>query len=218
MSVVEMLVGIAIGLVVVAGATVLAVGQLTENRRLVLETQVQQDLRAASDIITRELRRAGSASSTLPTFVWEIDNPISGYSNTLAALGIGVGSDTVTYSYERGLTPGGPNFYGYRESGGVIYHRIGSGSPQPLTDRDTLKITAFSVSLANAPAMQLACNKLCSDGTQSCWPTLKVTDATITIEGESANDSNIKRTLVSRVRVRNDVASFNVPSSVKGCP
>ncbi len=36
--------------------------QLSENRRVLLETQVQQDLRAAADIIARDLRRAGRQS------------------------------------------------------------------------------------------------------------------------------------------------------------
>jgi type IV pilus assembly protein PilW len=218
MSLVEMMVGVAIGLVVVAGATVLAASQLTENRRLVLETQVQQDMRAASDIITRELRRAGAGSTTVPSFVWVDGDPLSGQSNTLAALHLNVGSDTVTYSYEGRASMGGPDFYGYRLSGGTIQHRIGTGAPQDLTDRNTLEVMAFDVLLADAPAMQLACTNLCSDGTQSCWPTLKVTDATITIEGRSVSDRNVRRTMVSRVRVRNDVLAFNVASSTKGCP
>ena len=53
------MVGVAIGLFVVAAASMLVVTQLSDNRRLTLETQVQQDLRATADIITRELRRAG---------------------------------------------------------------------------------------------------------------------------------------------------------------
>ena len=59
LSIVELMVGMAIGLFVVAAASMLVVTQLSDNRRLTLETQVQQDLRATADIITRELRRAG---------------------------------------------------------------------------------------------------------------------------------------------------------------
>ena len=51
------MVGVAVGLFVVAAASMLVATQLSDNRRLTLETQVQQDLRAAADIITRELRR-----------------------------------------------------------------------------------------------------------------------------------------------------------------
>jgi type IV pilus assembly protein PilW len=59
LSIIELLIGIAIGLFVLAGATMVASNQLTDNRRLLLETQIQQDLRAAMDIIARDLRRGG---------------------------------------------------------------------------------------------------------------------------------------------------------------
>ena len=59
MSLVELMVGITVGLLVVAGASLLVSSQLSENRRLLLETQVQQDLRATADIIARQLRRSG---------------------------------------------------------------------------------------------------------------------------------------------------------------
>ena len=63
LSIVEMMVGVTIGLLVVAGATMVVSTQLLDNRQLMVETQVQQDLRAAADIITRDLRRAGYTSN-----------------------------------------------------------------------------------------------------------------------------------------------------------
>ena len=39
--------------------------QLSDNRRLLIETQVQQDLRASMDIITRQLRRDGALPPAL---------------------------------------------------------------------------------------------------------------------------------------------------------
>jgi len=59
LSMVELMVGVAIGLFVVAGATMAVSNQLGDNRRLMLETQIQQDLRAAADVIARDLRRSG---------------------------------------------------------------------------------------------------------------------------------------------------------------
>jgi uncharacterized protein YneF (UPF0154 family) len=60
MSIVELMVGVAIGLLIVAAATLMMSGQLSENRRLLVEAQLQQDLRAAADIMTREIRRTGA--------------------------------------------------------------------------------------------------------------------------------------------------------------
>jgi len=65
LSLVELMVGITIGLFVVAAASLVVSNQLFDNRRLLLETQLQQDLRATMDIITRQLRRAGGQARNL---------------------------------------------------------------------------------------------------------------------------------------------------------
>ena len=84
LSLIELMVGIAVGLFIVAAATVLVSGQLGENRRLMLDTQLQQDLRATADIITRELRRA-NANSPSENF---ISYPTrAAQENSLASLG-----------------------------------------------------------------------------------------------------------------------------------
>ena len=54
MSLVELMVGITVGLFIVAAATTLMANQLSDNRKLLVETQIQQDLRASMDIITRQ--------------------------------------------------------------------------------------------------------------------------------------------------------------------
>ncbi len=59
LSIVELMVGITISLFILAGATLVLTTQLDSNRRLLLEAQVQQDLRTAADMISRDVRRAG---------------------------------------------------------------------------------------------------------------------------------------------------------------
>lgn len=215
LSLVEMMVGVAIGLFVVAGATMLTATQLGENRRLLLETQVQQDLRAAADIITRELRRSGF--DTFPeSKVWSSSaagtqpNP-----NIKAGLVLASGSDVVTYRYDRPSAPPLVSF-GYQLDSGAIQQRIGV-SVQDLTDRTTLQVTAFTVTLQNVAAEQLACPRLCADGTQTCWPTIALTDATVVITGQAVSDPTVVRTVTSRVRLRNDGVQFNV-SATQVCP
>lgn len=215
MSLVEMMVGVAVGLFVVAGAATLAATQMAENRRLLLETQVQQDLRAAADIITRELRRAGY--DTYPEgMVW---SPTSGTtqpsSNTKAGLALGQGSDVVTYRYDRPSAPALASF-GYQLASDTIKQRIGA-TVQDLTDPRTIKVTAFNVALQAVGSQQLACPKLCADGTQDCWPTLALTDAVVTITGQAVSDPTVIRTVTSRMRLRNDGVTFNV-SATQVCP
>ena len=59
MSIVELLVGLAIGLFIVATGLTLLTGNLRENRSLLLEARLMQDLRTAADLVSRDLRRAG---------------------------------------------------------------------------------------------------------------------------------------------------------------
>lgn len=58
-SIVELMVGITISLFILAGASLVLTSQLDSNRRLLLEAQLQQDLRTTADMISRDVRRAG---------------------------------------------------------------------------------------------------------------------------------------------------------------
>ncbi len=226
MSLVELMVGVAVGLFVVAGATTLAASQLSANRRLLLETQVQQDLRAAAEIITRDLRRGGY-DSTSQRLVWSAQPATNPLRNIWGGISVDQGDDVVSYAYDR--PSAGTQSFGYQlgtgANSGTIRQRIGT-SVQDLTDRNTLKITHFSVTFntdaagnSNVPEVKLACPRLCptSPPSQSCWPSLRLIDAVIKITGEAASDPAVSRTVVSRVRLRNDAVTFN-NGSTQVCP
>ena len=208
LSLVELMVGIAVGLFVVAAAAMLVSIQLNENRRLLLETQMQQDLRAAADIIARELRRAGhwpdaaqfvSVEGAAPPsnnpyseLTWDADEP-----------------NKVEFKYWRRPTETGP--YGFKQDGTVLRTLLAGGGWQELTDGNTLRITAFSVTPRDrqAPTILLPCPKLCPDGTTDCWPTrtLTVRELVVDISGEAMVDPAVKRSLSSVVRLRNDLVA-----------
>ncbi|MBX3602878.1 MAG: prepilin-type N-terminal cleavage/methylation domain-containing protein [Rubrivivax sp.] len=216
LSLVELMVGVAVGLVIVAGAALLVASQLGENRRLLLETQVQQDLRATADIVTRELRRGG-ARSEVWNLIWLPDTPTAlPVENMFADIDLSDPNVVVHYAYDRGGVPA-DNFYRYLLTNQTIRSQIGAGSPQDVTDRNTLRITAFTVQRIPLPAAQLACPNLCPDGTQDCWPTLQLEDLEVTISGQAANDPAVSRTVTSRVRLRNDAVRFNTASGAV-CP
>ncbi len=59
LSLIELMVGITVGMIVVAAASLMMTTQLKEHKLLVLETQLQQDLRAAGDLMLKDMRRAG---------------------------------------------------------------------------------------------------------------------------------------------------------------
>ncbi len=206
LSIIEMMVGMTVGLLVVAAASMVVTTQLRENRKLLVEVQIQQDLRATADIITRELRRTGAWTSA-QTGVWSPGNP-QPQPNTFADLTPVAGPSTqVGYRYKRvpGDT-GGP--YGFKLESGTIKSLLG-GAWQELTDSRTLKITAFSITPDNGTPSQLPCTKVCTDGTTNCWPTITVRSLEVAISGEAANDASVKRSVRTRVRLQNDWVKFN---------
>jgi type IV pilus assembly protein PilW len=204
LSLVEMMVGITVGLFIVAAATMLVTTQLGDNRRLLLETQVQQDLRATADIITRELRRAGYWAGAQQSYWYPASstgipkNPRAGVSLT--------GIDEVTYAYDRDINNSGP--YGFKLESGRVKTFLG-GSWQELTDWNVLRVTALTIAEQDGPPTLLPCPRECVGGGTACWPTLTVREIVVTITGQAANDAAVQRTVSSRVRLRNDLVAFN---------
>lgn len=217
LSLVELMIGIAVGLFVVAAAAMLLSTQLNENRRVLLETQVQQDLRAAADIITRELRRAGHWENAA-TVVWK-PGAAAAINPHRTVWPASAPAGEVGFEYYRRPAEEGP--FGFKKEGSVLKTRLGAGGWQELTDSNTLRITRFSVEPVPAPPVssRLVCPKPCPDGTESCWPTLTVREYQVEIEGEAVSDPAVKRSLRTVVRLRNDLVEFNVPGApAKVCP
>lgn len=209
MSMVELLVGVAIGLIVVAGAAMLTAAQLGSNRNMLVEMQLQQDMRATLEIITRELRRAGSVAQPV-NFVWTESLPgtDAGVVDDMASTS---GADAeVTFRYVRG--PQGQ--LGFRLNGSRLQTRLVAtpGQWQDLTDNSAMEVMNFTItprhavepSQTGASPQKLPCPRLCTGLTTDCWPTLRIREFTIDLTGRSRLDPAIQRTLSTVVRVRND--------------
>jgi prepilin-type N-terminal cleavage/methylation domain-containing protein len=215
LSLVELMVGIAIGLVVVAGAIVVTTSQLGDNRRLLLETQLQQDLRATADIISRELRRAGS-TNTADGAVW-FPGSSGSQRNDFAPVTPASGADTETvFSYRRSAGALGP--YGFKLEGDVIQSQLAAAGWQDLTDAATMRVTEFTVTEQHEPPQLLPCPKLCSDTTTDCWPEVTVRKFKVEIAAEAVSDPAVRRNISSVVRLRNDWVRFRPDGNTDFCP
>jgi prepilin peptidase dependent protein B len=213
LSMVELMVGVAVGLFVVAGATLVVSNQLGDNRRLMLETQIQQDLRAAADLIARDLRRAGYWSSAA-SGVWHAGATVVNPNPYTTVHGVvsGTPASAVQFDYARDTndTVDIPTERsGFRLSSGVIQMFTG-GAWQALTDATTLRITKFEVEL-NSRDIELACFNPCA-GAPSCPPTQTVRDITVVIEGAAVHDPTVRRGAQSNARLRNDVVQGACPA------
>jgi Tfp pilus assembly protein PilW len=221
LSLVELMVGIAVGMFIVAAAATLVASQLTDNRRMLLEVQVQQDLRAAADIITRELRRAGSWGSVDGAQVGISDNGLNPQLNPLQAVtpASGPAATEVSYSSSRAGT-GATGPYRFKLEDGVIKSQLDTSSGwQPLTDASTMEVVHFAVTARTEPPVRVACPKLCSGGTQTCWPTVTVRSFVIDIRGRAVSDHAVVRRVQSVVRLRNDAVQFNdAANPTLACP
>lgn len=77
LSLPELLVGMTLGLLVTAAALALVAMAGSEQRRLLAEARLQQDLRAAMDIVARELRRSGQWPDAT-SGIWPAEPPAPG--------------------------------------------------------------------------------------------------------------------------------------------
>nr|WP_316639369.1 prepilin-type N-terminal cleavage/methylation domain-containing protein [uncultured Roseateles sp.] len=218
LSIVEMMVGLAIGLIVVAGASQIVVSQLNENRKLLVELQLQQDLRAAADIITRELRRAG-AWNAAETGLWYPGAASAPATNAFREVSPTVTATEVDYLYKRfDGDNGGP--YGFKLEEGKIKTRFGDAW-QELTDGKSVRVTTFTVTQKSDAPLILPCPKFCSDAPNStaCWPTVTARAYEVSIAAQAVSDASVTRSIRTTVKLRNDLVGANaLAAAALACP
>lgn len=215
LSMVELLIGVAIGLFIVGGATKLLVDHLTNNRLMLIESRVNQDLRAAADIVVRDLRRSGYWQGALTGVT---DPPtLNGYR---AATPTGAAATTVTYSYSRDAAGAENNAidanenFGFDLQGGVLLARLGGGWQQ-LTDPNAIQVTTFTVTpVRRVVSLGTYCTPVCDAiANPTTCPSIVVRRFDVLIRGNApAPNNNIVREIRESVRLRND----ELP--VAGCP
>ncbi|HWR88073.1 MAG TPA: hypothetical protein VN277_06620 [Acidiferrobacterales bacterium] len=157
MSIVELMVGIALGLFLVAGASTLFVTHLTNGRRLLVEARLNQDLRAAADLITRDIRRAGYWGDSL---TGTVAVGASGTTATNPYRVVAGGAGTISYGYSRdGATDNNVlnnnEQFGFDLNNNTIRMQT-DGTPtwQAVTDPDTLTVTALTIAdTSGAPVL-----------------------------------------------------------------
>lgn len=242
LGLVELMVGITVGLIVAAGASLVAVNQINEHRRLMLETQVQQDLRTAADLLQQDMRRAGFRGKA-ELGVWApatrvgsaMEQPAQTASTNLyAPLTITTDPTTgtvVTYSYARTVSnsysptgvPANNEQFGFKwdQSAQVLYLQLGGlangqSNWQPITDPDNLLIQNFTVNVSlNSVSLGDFCDKPCNPLTQGApdsCPSQDVREVTFTIVGQAKQDPNVVRTLTGTERVRAPAINGACPS------
>lgn len=210
LSLIELMIGVAIALFIAAAGATLLASNLRENRSLLLEARLMQDLRTATDVIARDLRRSGfwaaATDGIWPAAAGIATNPYAVLAPSDAA------SDAVSFQYSRDESENnvvdGNEKFGFRLHNHVIEMQLGVANWQALTDAETLVITGFRVT-PTVQEIDLSnyCPQACPASSTTCPPRQQVRSFAVVLTGHAINDARVTRSLRSNVRVRNDALS-----------
>jgi type IV pilus assembly protein PilW len=118
-------------------------------------------------------------------------------------------SDAVSFSFSRDASENNRlddnEHFGFRLRGGAIDMLLGRGNWQAVTDPDSMRVTAFEITLRTQDlSLEAACDRPCAPGAAGCAPRQQVRRASVDISARSVADARIERSIRSEVRVRND--------------
>lgn len=209
MTLVELLIGMALGLVVAGGALALFLTELQISRRLLLEARLGHDLRAAADLLARDLRRAGH---------WKASTTSDAATNPHSAIKLDDASQDglfrrVRYSFD---VPGSnPLTAAFAQTDHKLTLELGGSGRQELTDPAVVRITQLAITPADTHVSLAAlCPRGCgSPGTPNACPTLAVRRYDIVLRAQATTDPSLQREVRTTVHVRNDQWSGTCPGA-----
>lgn len=222
-SIVELMIGITIGLFILAGASLVMTSQISDNRRLLLDTQVQQDLRAVSSLIVRDVRRA-NYYGLAHRKVWPA-NLTPATTNPYAGLTPAVSDGSSSLQYERSLDDqyGPANNDDNAVSNGervtialnAVNHTVemtlGASPAQAVTDSNVLKVTDLTFTVVVRDLI-VPCGIDCpAVGPLGCPLVQRLRQVNFVIVAEAVNDPRVRRSLRESVRLQNDIVRELTP-------
>lgn len=202
-SIVELMVGMTIGLIVISSITALLVNALQANNDVVRASRLNQELRAAMDLMVREVRRAGYRGDHADYI--GLLSAGQTFSNTVEISGDATQLDLAYDADGSGGNFSADETYGFRLSGGAV-QALRGGTWSNLTDPGYTRITTLAFCFL--PSEEDECLVEPPPGSQisvSGGATyVVVKELRITLTGEAVADPSIVRSLRETVRVRND--------------
>lgn len=218
LSIIELMIGITISLFILAGATMVVSSQLADNRKLLLEVQMQQDMRAVLDLVARDLRRAaywGKADEN----VWpsgmtpSVTNPYAAISATTTSLSYTRSLDetrsgTLQWRTAENSVANTDELGGFRfnEAQKRIETLVAADNWQSVTDENVMKVTAFQVAMTSNP-VPAPCGTDCPVAAGGALLQLCVRNVVLSITAQSAHDPSVVRSVESTIRLRNDLVA-----------
>ena len=205
LSIIELMVGIAVGLTVLAGASKLFADYMNNNRQLLLATRLNQEIRSVADVIARDLRRAGYWQNALAGVA---NGSVTGADNAYGAVSTSTSALSWRYAQDSDNLLAGNESFSLRLQNGVIQiSRDNAATWEDLSDPAATTITEFSITpTSRTVSLQEYCFT-----TGAAYPSLNIRSYDLFITGQASADPTARRTLRESVRVRADEISGSCP-------
>lgn len=205
LSLVELMVGAAVGLIVVAGALQLHARHLRDNRQLLIEARLQQELRSATDLIARQLRRSGYWQHAVAGIARRPFEPAASNPHDGLATGI-AGTFGADVDDADGAATDAETRWGLRLNGSRLQARLGAGTWQDLSDPGFVSIDSFELRPIESEVDLLArcVVDTCPADSTSCPPVQLIRSVEILLRARASADASLVREARETVRLRND--------------
>lgn len=195
-TLIELMIAMVIGLIILTAVISMFVSMVKADNDYLKSIRLNQELRAAMSLITRDIRRAGTnQSAAVNSATTPPTNPFSVAGGTRLTITADQQGDLIsclTYSYD--ANDGSNELFGYRldSTNGTVETRAGgtacnANGWQTITDANLVNITALT--FGDTTVTELGVN---------------IRQITVTLSGQLRNDSTVTRTFTETVRVRND--------------
>ena len=238
-SVVELMIGLALGLIVILGLERIFVASFRVNAQTISVTNLNQQLRATMETMSRELRRAGYWADSLQ----DISNNFQ--ANTFVAVTTrdyasdaivlpGNAATCITYGYDRNndgdFAGDASEWRGFRfnsddgtvelKTEGTVAGTCAAGVSDKwasFIDQDRVVIDALSFTL-NEREVAVDVNEDACPGGPPTEFVVFVRDVDISLTAHLASDDSVDRTLRDSVRIRNDRIEAARALPLADCP
>ena len=209
---IDHLVGLALALIVSAGASALLVHQVNVHRQLQREAALSQALHQAHNAALRELRRAGHwAQAERGLAQGTRSGELNPYDRVtwsqLTADRVAITyaqSDRPTGALDHGTQPA--DHSGLRLRKGAIDMMLGEGNWQQLTDPAVVTVSAFNLALAQQPgSLHTPCATACVAPAADCVaPGIAAQGVGLRLEAHATRDTRLQARLQGVAQLRND--------------
>lgn len=222
-SLIELMVGMAVGLIIVGGAISVYVNAVRSGGDTLRSAKLNIELRGAMNMMVADIRRAGYAYNVANLS----SNPFTQPSTNLAL----PSAACLLFSYDRNDNDDGVvanEYLGFKKAGTEVSMRFSGSSTaagcsvagdswESITDNSSILVDSLTFTInnqcENAQTGLKAANEACAAGSNvydvaaaatGKSDLIEIRDITISITGHHKNDALTTMTLSQSVRVRND--------------